>query len=573
MILQALKAYYDRKSNDPESGIAPLGWEYKEIPFLFVIDREGRLVGIEDTREGEGRKKRARVYCVPKGEKKTSGVKANLMWDSSAYLLGIDADDKPGRAMEKKQAFLEKMRNAVGGINEGNAIIRFLEQITIEELSENECWDELSGGKVNMTFRFEGHQMIACGIEPLKEAIDRNINTVATDDKCRICLVTGERESAIALHPAIKGVAGALQSGGNIVSFNLPCSESYGKAKGQNAPVGEPAAFAYTTALNWLLDRGSRQHFTLGKVFTAAFWSEQSSSFEKDFVDFFTEDQNDPNGGTEKIKALLESPSTGAYMDDDKEKRFFVLGLSSNAARLSIRFWEVGSISIIAARIRSHFHDLTICRPKGDPEYYSIWRILSSISLQDKIDNLSPRMAGEFMEAVLTGKLYPATALQETLRRIRSDARFRVKPVRAAFLKAYLNRYHRVYPSTSHKEITMGLDTSQPSIGYQLGRLFAGLERIQEDASPGLNATIRERYYGAACSSPVTVFPILLRLKNHHLAKIANKGRVVNLERLLSEIVDRLDDFPFHLGLHEQGRFAIGYYHQRQSFYNKPETE
>jgi CRISPR-associated protein Csd1 len=153
------------------------------------------------------------------------------------------------------------------------------------------------------------------------------------------------------------------------------------------------------------------------------------------------------------------------------------------------------------------------------------------------------------------------------LRRIRSDAQYRVKPVRAALIKAYLNRYYRFYPHQNHKEVAMELDINQPSVGYQLGRLFATLEKIQEEANPGINTTIKERYYGAACATPVTVFANLLRLKNHHLAKIENKGRVVNFERLLGEIMSKLTDFPAHLDLHEQGRFAIGYYHQRQAFF------
>ena len=178
------------------------------------------------------------------------------------------------------------------------------------------------------------------------------------------------------------------------------------------------------------------------------------------------------------------------------------------------------------------------------------------------------------MRSILNGTPYPATLLQAVLRRIHGDTENRVKPVRAALIKAYLNRYHRVHSTQDHKEIQMSLDTSQPSIGYQLGRLFAALEKIQEEANPGINATIRERFYGAACTSPVAVFANLMRLKNHHLAKMENRGRVVNFERLLGEIVGRLEDFPGHLDLHEQGRFAIGYYHQRQDFFTrKPDSE
>ena len=221
------------------------------------------------------------------------------------------------------------------------------------------------------------------------------------------------------------------------------------------------------------------------------------------------------------------------------------------------------------AHRKQYFDDFKIIKPPNEPEYYSIWRILVNIATQDKSENIPPNLAGDFMRSILEGTPYPTTLLQAALRRIRSDAEYRVKPVRAALIKAYLNRYYRFYPSEQYKEVGVTLDKHQPSLGYQLGRLFAVLEKIQEEANPNLNATIRERYYGAACAQPVTVFANLLRLKNHHLAKMENKGRVVNFEKMLSEILSNVEDFPANLDLHEQGRFAIGYYHQRQWFYNK----
>lgn len=172
------------------------------------------------------------------------------------------------------------------------------------------------------------------------------------------------------------------------------------------------------------------------------------------------------------------------------------------------------------------------------------------------------------MRSIFEGTPYPATLMQAVLRRIRSDTEYRVKPVRAALIKAYLNRYYYFHPNRNYKEVNVELDANQPSVGYQLGRLFSVLEKIQEEANPGINATIRERFYGSACAAPVTVFATLLRLKNHHLAKLENRGRAVNFERLLGEIMSNLSDFPAHLNLHEQCLFALGYYHQRQAFFS-----
>jgi CRISPR-associated protein Csd1 len=256
-------------------------------------------------------------------------------------------------------------------------------------------------------------------------------------------------------------------------------------------------------------------------------------------------------------------------LEDEGDNRFYILGLAPNAARIAIRFWQVAKIAEFASRIRQYFSDFAITKPPGEPEYYSIWRILVNIATQDKSENIPPNVAGDFMRSILSGTPYPASLMQAVLRRIRSDTKNRVKPVRAALIKAYLNRYHRFYPNIKYKEVAMELDVHQTSIGYQLGRLFAVLEKIQEEANPGINATIRERFYGSACSTPVTVFANLMRLKNHHLAKLENQGRAVNFERLLGEIISNVRDFPAHLNMHEQGLFAIGYYHQRQSFFTK----
>ncbi len=236
--------------------------------------------------------------------------------------------------------------------------------------------------------------------------------------------------------------------------------------------------------------------------------------------------------------------NTGAFVAEEGKTRFYILGLAPNAARISVRFWQIGKISDFALRIKKYFDDFAIVKPPSEPEYYSIWRILVNIAVQDKSENIPPNLAGEFMRSILNGTPYPATLLQACLRRIHSDTENRVKPVRAALIKAYLNRYREFYGNTNYKEVEKELDKNNPSIGYQLGRLFAVLEKIQEEANPGINATIREKFYGAACATPVTVFTNLLRLKNHHLAKMDNRGRVINFEQLLGAIMSHLTDFP-----------------------------
>ena len=566
MILQALKEYYDRKAADPDSDIAPEGWEQKEIPFIIVLNSDGTLVGIEDTREGEGKGKRAKTFLVPQGVKKTSGIAANLLWDNAGYVFGIDNKGNNERSILQNKAFIDRLVNELGDIPVIQTLISFLQSITADRLLKESCWEEIFEKNPNVSFRMSNNTFLVCRHPDVVSKLS-SLTSINQNDISGICLVTGGNTKIKPLHTSIKGVYGAQSAGANIVSFNLDAFRSYGKVQGLNAPVGVEAEFAYTTAVNTLLGRDSKQRLLIGDA-TTVFWSEKKSLFESDFAFFFKEpDKDDPDAGTQKVRALFDSVNTGAYREDDGDMRFYILGLAPNAARIAIRFWQVGTIFEFAERIKEYFEDFTIIKPPNEPEYYSIWRVLVNIATQDKSENIPPNLAGDFMRSILNGTPYPATLLQAVIRRIRSDSEYRVKPIRAALIKAYLNRYNRFYPNKKQKEVSMELDPLQPSTGYQLGRLFAVLEKIQEEANPGINATIRERYYGAACATPVTVFTNLLRLKNHHLAKLENKGRVVNFERLLGEIMGKLQDFPAHLDLHEQGRFAIGYYHQRQAFF------
>ncbi|GAB1432352.1 type I-C CRISPR-associated protein Cas8c/Csd1 [Spirochaetota bacterium] len=579
MILQELKNYYDRKSNSLGNAIAPEGWEWKEIPFVLVIRENGTLVNIEDTREGEGKKKTAKRFLVPMSMIRTVGISANLLWDTSSYVFGlVDTSelktDKAAKVVKRlpaqKKAFVDRIKTDLQKSTKRDALINFLETIRVEDLEKFEAWPEIYKNNANVSFRFEKEKDLFCRSDVVAKSFK---DSETEDGETGICLISGEQTHISILHSSIKGVYGAQATGANIVSFNLAPFCSFGKTQGYNAPISKAAMFSYTTALNNLLAKNSEQRMLIGDA-TVTFWSEKKTNFENDFAFFFKEPEKDnPDAGAIRIKALLESPQTGAYYNEEGDLKFFILGISPNAARLSIRFWETSTISVLANRIRMHFTDLAIVKPPNEPLYYSIWRLLVNISTQDKSENTPPNIAGDFMRSILQGTVYPHSLLQLALRRIKSDTQNRVKPVRAALIKAYLNRYLRVYPNTKEKELAMALDTKQPSEGYQLGRLFASLEKIQEEANPGLNATIRERYYGAACSTPVTVFGTLMRLKNHHLSKLENKGRITNFEKLLAEIVSNFNDFPAHLNLHEQGKFAIGYYHQRQDFFTKKEDK
>lgn len=583
MILQALTTYYDRRSSDPASDIAPEGWERKPIPFIIVLDREGRLIQIEDTRDMKEKNNGAKSFLVPLGVKRSSGIEANLLWDTVPYVFGEIGIDRPpddedsgklektlDRARDQQRQFIEKIENTLPDDPQAHMIVTFLRTVQEPDLAQFPVWNEMKQLKAVVSFRFQGEFQLYCEGPAVQSAVDR-LSMSGEDDG--FCLVTGRNDGISKLHTSIKGVRGAQSSGASIVSFNLDPFCSYGKKQGYNAPIGRKGMFAYTTALNELLGSESRQKLSYGDL-TLVFWAAEDTEFEADFSFYFSEPpKDDPRDGTERIRALFEAPKTGAYDATDDMTEFYVLGLTPNAARIAVRFWRCGPVSQFATNIRQYFEDLRIVKPPREPEYYSLWRLLVNIAVQGKSENIPPNIAGDLFSAIVDGAPFPLSILQGALRRVHADVSERITPARAAIIKGYLNRYMRMHPHKEDKEMGIALDTDHPSIGYQLGRLFATLEKIQKDASGGtLNATITERYYSAASSSPVTVFGTLLRLMKFHLAKIGSKPSVVYYNQLLSEILGHVGDFPTHLNLQEQGRFAIGYYHQKQAFYTKKES-
>lgn len=389
------------------------------------------------------------------------------------------------------------------------------------------------------------------------------------EDARAICLITGEKEKIERLHSAIKGVRGAQSSGANIVSFNLDAVSSYGKQQGSNAPVGKSAAFAYTTALNHLLGRDSRQKMLVGDA-TMVFWADKRSELEVAIPDIFGEPPKDePDRNTKAVESLYESVKNGVLAADSGPTRFYVLGLAPNASRIAIRYWIVDTVAGMAGKVIQHFEFLKLVHAPHEQDVLPLFRLLISTAVQGKAENIPPNLAGDTMRAILEGLPYPETLLQAVIRRIRAE--HEITYARAALVKACINSRATFENQENKEDLTVSLDKNNANIGYRLGRLFAVLEKIQAEAHTGINATIRDRFYGSASGTPVAVFSNLMRLKNHHLAKLTSLGRRIHFERLIGEIMEGVDDFPSHLNLSDQGRFAIGYYHQAQDFYTKKE--
>ena len=498
---------------------------------------------------------------------------ANLLWDNASFVLGI------GKKGRKKLASFEKAVDdwfapvSDPGIG---AVLGYLREAAdrpefVEELL-NRCdaqdRESLASGAPVVALQLHGDLVPICQRPAIRNAYEQSrasrIGASRGD-----CLVTGERDVPIAIsHVVIKNVWKGKSSGAPLVSFNCRAFESYGKdeAQGLNAPVSESAAFAYTTALNHLLGRESRYRLQIGDSSTVI-WAQRADDLEDALPLLFGETGDDPGASIQAAKKLFGAVESGRLAGVDGENRFYVLGLAPNAARIAVRFWYAGPLRELAPRVLQHFEDLRITRPANAPEHLSLFRLLIHCAVQRKADNIPPLLAGDIVRAVFAGESapYPRELLNAAVNRCRAEQD--VPYPRAAVLKAWLNRNIRVTRS-SEKEFTPMLDPDNPSVAYRLGRLFAALEKIQEEAQPGINATIRERYYGAASTTPVAVFTTLLRLKNHHLAKLT-AGRKTQFEKLLGEVLSGVNGFPAHLNLPDQGRFALGYYHQRQAFFTK----
>jgi CRISPR-associated protein Csd1 len=400
---------------------------------------------------------------------------------------------------------------------------------------------------------------------------------MSTDDerKQAVCLVTGERGPIARLHPAIKGVWGAQSSGASLVSFNAPAFESYGNTQGDNAPVSEAAAFAYAAALNAFLERDSRHRIQIGDASTV-FWADASQAEQADAAEaiFGMLLGIDEALQVEKVRPILEKiragrPFADAAPDLAKGVRFYVLGLSPNAARLSIRFWLDDDFGVFAERFARHLEAMRTEPPPRD-ENPSIWRCLIETAVQRKTENIAPNLAGDWLRAILTGGRYPQTLVATLLMRLRADKD--VNALRVAILKSVLIRNFT-------KEVPVALNPDNTEPGYLLGRLFATYEHIQSAAlGRSLNATIRDKFYGAASATPRKVFPLLDKGAATHLAKVGKdkKGYAVALERRLGEIMNHFDPsadpFPAFLPAEQQALFAVGYYHQKNDFFRRKDA-
>ncbi len=584
MILQALTRYYQRLLDEEGSGVAPPGFGEAKISFALVLDDQGKLVDVQDLRDREGKKTRPRQEQAPQAVTRTVGISANFLWDNTGYVLGADNKDNPERAAQCFAAFKELQHQLGKGIDDPGvrSVLRFLDAWDPRQAAELPQWEEMAGQ--NLVFRLDGQRGFVHQSPAARQAWLEHWSQQEAGEPGQ-CLVSGERLPLSRLHPAIKGVWGAQSSGARLVSFNLDAFTSYGKEQNYNAPVGNRPAFAYTTALNRLLAKGGRQRIQIGDA-SVVFWSEAPSEAEEILGFALNGGEAEDQALNQRIAAFLQAAKNGqplAGWQDQEDNPFYILGLSPNASRLSVRFWHMSTVGEMQRRLGQHLADLELARISDkQPEHPPLWMLLKQCAAQGKTENIPPLLAGEMTRAVLTGRPYPNILLAALVERIRADKQ--VGYLRAALLKAYLTRQYRLNQTnradSGGMEVTVTLDTQSTNPAYRLGRMFAVLEDLQRNALPGIKATIRDKYLSSASSAPRASFPYLLRNAQNHYSKLrkqeGKEGLAGFFDQLIGEISQGLnaqDGFPATLDMEQQGLFFLGYYQQKAHRPNKQDAD
>ena len=598
MMMTSLNDLYYRLLERPDetTGLArvpPYGFTNENISYCLVLSAQGELVDVQDIRDTSDKKPKPRRLGVPQAFKRPGTIpKPFYLWDKTSYVLGIEgnkdkatAKETPWMLAEKthlafKQHHLKLLKNETdSGLQ---AICRFLERWQPEQFAHAPFTTEHLDA--NVVFKLDGdngyiHQRPAAQTLWLT-ALQPNSEKPSNKG---MCLVSGENAHLSRLHPAIKGVFGGQSSGCSIVSFNNEAFESFGKQQGDNAPVSEKAAFAYTATLNYLLRRENGHCISIGDTSTV-FWAQaKDAKQEQEAVALFNFLINLPSDESQsnQVRLTLEKIASGKPFqeiapDIAGDTRFFVLGLAPNASRLSIRYWLNSSLGELGENLSWHWKDMQIEPLPWKLEHPpSIWQCLIETAVLHKSENIPPQLAGELLRSILTGQRYPRALLVQLVLRMRAggETNDRINGRRVALVKAVLQRDFRKGFLT--KEVPMALDIENAPLAYRLGCLFAVLERVQHGALGDVNASIVDRYYGTASSVPYSVFPRLIASGQNHLSKIKKDkpGFAVNLEKTLQIIFSDLPaNFPKQLTIEQQGQFAVGYYHQKQDFFTKKDA-
>ena len=561
MILKALYDYYNRCE-----GLSAKGLEQKEIGYLIVIDKDGTFVRIESRMKD---KKTAQTFLVLQTIKRSGRKYApNILWDNYEYVIG--GADESAKKHDTFIRMIEKLKEQVPSDRYLNAISEFYKKNeNLEDIIQNDVlYEEIHKSKKNISFLLQGESKIAAENEKVWNLI---LSQSADDGIYGICLVTGKKDSVARLHTTIK----LTKDTGPLVSFKTDRGyDSYGKEQGYNAQISGDAEFAYTTALNAMLQKGSHNKFSVGNR-TFVFWASSNSEAAEqiegslfDLLGYIEEEVDDPNAKIEQVRKVFTAIYSGS-LKTSLEDRFYILGLAPNSARIAVVYWSECSLKEFAGKILCHFKDMEIKDTRIDKKpYMGIKSMLAAVTLNGKSE-ATPNLPEAVVKSIFQGTPYPFTLFSACIRRIRAEAGSKdaIRIARMAIIKAYLNRIN-----DNNKKIETMLDKSNTNQGYLCGRLFAVLENLQYAANK--QDSIRSGYMNAASSTPSAVYPTILKLSNSHYSKLAKdkKGLAIYFDNQKKEIMAQISDFPDTLDLSDQGRFFLGYYHQKNHEENK-ETE
>lgn len=562
MILKALYDYYNRCE-----GLSAKGLEQKEIGYLIVIDKDGAFVRIESRMKD---KKTAQTFLVLQTIKRSGRKYApNILWDNYEYVIG--GADESAKKHDTFIRMIEKLKEQVSSDRYLNAISEFYKKNEkLEDIIKNDVlYEEMHKSKKNISFLLQGESKIAAENEKVWNLI---LSQSADDGIYGICLVTGKKDSVARLHTTIK----LTKDTGPLVSFKTDRGyDSYGKEQGYNAQISGDAEFAYTTALNAMLQKGSHNKFSVGNR-TFVFWASSNSEAAEqtegslfDLLGYTEEEVDDPNAKIEQVRKVFTAIYSGS-LKTSLEDRFYILGLAPNSARIAVVYWSECSLKEFAGKILCHFEDMKIKDTRIDKKpYMGIKSMLAAVTLNGKQSEATPNLPETVVKSIFQGTPYPFTLFSACIRRIRAESgnKDAIRIARMAIIKAYLNRIN-----DNNKKIETMLDKSNTNQGYLCGRLFAVLENLQYAANK--QDSIRSGYMNAASSTPSAVYPTILKLSNSHYSKLAKdkKGLAIYFDNQKKEIMAQISDFPDTLDLSDQGRFFLGYYHQKNHEENK-ETE
>lgn len=572
MILQALVAHYEDLVRQDK--LSRPGWSPAKVSYGLELGENGELKEVVNLKTEQTKGKKTvlapREMKIPTPVKRTVGIVPNFLCDNSSYLLGVDAKGKPQRSMDCFSASKALHEELLADLTSpmAKAVLGFFRTwdpgAAKEHPALKDCWEDvISGG--NLVFCM-GLQYAHEDAE-LQAAWQTHYDS-AEDSPQMTCLVTGTKGPVAQLHPAIKGISGAQSSGASLVSFNAPAFCSYDREQGMNAPTGAYAAFAYGAALNHLI--ADREHVCHMGDTTVLCWSAGAESAYQDLFSYFAFDASSAPYTETELRSMVKDLMAGkrVLFDEtmlDPDREFYILGIAPNAARLSVRFFLRNSFGAFLANIEKHHERMEIIRPGYDKfETLPLWKLLDeTVNHNSRTKTPAPELAGETLRAILNDTPYPATLLNGVVLRIRAE--HEVTRGRAAILKAYyLKKPNKDVP----KEVLgVSLNPDSTNVAYTLGRLFSVLENIQSAANPGINTTIKDKYFNSASATPASVFPTLVNLAQKHLKKL-DGGMRIYYEKQLTEILSFLsEEYPKRMNLPQQGSFQLGYYHQTQARY------